>query len=413
MRTLVIGMLVLLLATQCGVGKVSEPSAVYERGGRGRANTVIWFDDMETGAPGWYSLDESGQGVEFHVDSYLAYPDGTPPDHSWWCGRIDPSYAGGDGYGDNWDQTLSLPVVDLSLATYPVLTFIYRHDSEVDWDLTHVQAESQGVFVDLNSGYDGIEAWTDIGTYGFVVTNHDNPLRARFHFTSDGAWSDADFRYNSDGGAFMCDEIKVFDYFGGYVYFFDDAEDGVGLCTPSGLVIPPGGDWWRLVNDPCSSYSPPHSWWCGDPSDSSLIPPNLANTLYSPVVPIHAVQTCTLSYAIHFEVPPDDNDHWVEAVSLDAGTTWVNLGNWWGDAAQCGGWIQNDLDGHSLTHHLPGTGYFQFKVTFYTTDDGCGPAIAGAAGINVDDVLLEGKYLTGIEPGRPTSWSCIKAMYRE
>jgi hypothetical protein len=379
----------------------------------GRGTTVIWSDDMESGAPGWYSVDESGQGIEFHVDSYYAYPDGETPDHSWWCGRLDPSYAGGDGYGNDWDQTLNLPELDLSYATYPVLTFVYRHDTEPDYDFTYVEAESNGVFVRMDSGYHGVQPWTDIGIYGFVLLPYDNLLKARLHFVSDVAYSDADHWYDSDGGAFMCDEILVFDYFGGYEYFLDDAEDGFGQCIPGGQAIPPGGDWWHLVNDPCSSSSPPHSWWCGDPSDTTRVPPNLGNALYSPIVPIHAAQTCTLYYSVHNEVPTVDNDHWTESVSTDGGQTWHQLGNWWGDLGQCSGWVSAGMNGHSLTSFLPGTGYFQFRVKLFTTWNGCGPGSGGGAGINLDDVRLEGTYLTGTTDPGETTWSSIKAMYRD
>ena len=43
---------------------------------------------------------------------------------------------------------------------------------------------------------------------------------------SDGAWSDQDGLYLSVGGAFMCDDIQIWDYYSGTVYFFDDIESG-------------------------------------------------------------------------------------------------------------------------------------------------------------------------------------------
>jgi hypothetical protein len=94
----------------------------------------------------------------------------------------------------------------------PVLTFAYRYDSEIGYDFTYVQAESNGVYVNLNRGYDGVQPWTDIGPYGFELSNYDDPLQVRFRFISDGAWSDEDGLYFSVGGGFAVDNIKVYDF---------------------------------------------------------------------------------------------------------------------------------------------------------------------------------------------------------
>jgi len=53
----------------------------------------------------------------------------------------------------------------------------------------------------------------------------------------------------------------------------------------------------------------------------------------------------------------------------------------------------------------------RYMITFYTTDNGCGPGVAGGAGINLDDTWFEGSD----EPTSPveeTSWGRIKRMYR-
>jgi hypothetical protein len=139
--------------------------------------------------------------------------------YSWWCGTFDYDYDG--GYGDMWDDRLNLPAVDLSSALYPILTFAYRHDSERGYDNTWVEAESLGVFRSLNRGYEGVAPWTDIGMYGYVLSDYDNPFVARFRFLSDVAWSDEDGLYLSEGGAFACDNIKIYDYWTGLVSFYD------------------------------------------------------------------------------------------------------------------------------------------------------------------------------------------------
>jgi hypothetical protein len=112
-------------------------------------------------------------------------------ERSWWCGNFDYDMDG--GYGNGWDDRLELPpiyvnpvpVEDVSWAVLkalyrdgtsgdrkgrgrdpvmPVLTFAYRHDSEIGYDFTYVQAESSGAYVNLNRGYDGVQPWTDVAT---------------------------------------------------------------------------------------------------------------------------------------------------------------------------------------------------------------------------------------------------------
>ena len=365
-----------------------------------RSPIVLFFDDMESGVGGWTTVDNTATGTaHFHLDTYMAY-EGT---YSWWCGNFD--YDTDGGYGNSWDDRLVIPTTDLTAATYPILTYAFRHDSEVGYDYTYVQAESMGVFVDLNRGYDGSAPWTDIGLYGFILQTYDNPLNARFRFLSDGAWSDQDGLYLSVGGGFMCDIVKVFDYFGGYVYFFDDGETG-GLCVPG--VPSPAGDWWHIIDRACPAYSDPHSWWCGDDADTSLIPPNLNNSLISPAVNIVGAGTCTLRMLLHAEVPTVDNDYWTEEVSVDGGGTWVVTGTWWGDFGSCDGWGTSGIAGVDISPLLPGTA-FQFKLTFYSTDNGCGPGAAGGAGIMLDDTWLEDWTGSAVEE---KSWGSIKAMYR-
>jgi len=365
-----------------------------------RSPVVLYFDDMEGGTAGWTTSDNTATATtHFHLDTYMAY-EGT---YSWWCGTFD--YDTDGGYGNSWDDRLLIPTTDLTGATYPILTYAFRHDSEAGYDYTYVQAESMGVFVNLNRGYDGTAPWTDIGLYGFILGTYDNPLNARFRFLSDGAWSDQDGLYASVGGGFACDIVKVFDYFGGYIYFFDDGETG-GVCLPG--IPSSAGDYWHIIDRACPAYSDPHSWWCGDDADTTLTPPNLNNSLISPAVSIVGSGTCTLRMLLHAEVPTVDNDYWTEEVTVDGGGSWVMTGAWWGDFGACDGWGTSGIAGIDISALLPGTA-FQFKLTFYSTDNGCGPGAAGGAGIMLDDTWLEDWTGSAVEE---SSWGSIKAMYR-
>jgi hypothetical protein len=370
---------------------------------RTRSPVVLWFDDMEGGTAGWTHVDNTATAaVQFHLDTHLAY-EGT---YSWWCGQLNQDYAGGDGYDNGWDQRLHVPTTDIAGATYPIFTYAYRFDSEPGYDFTYVQAESNGVYVNLNKGYNGSSSgWQDLDVYGYVLTSYDNPVNVRFRFVSDGAWSDGDGLYDSDGGGFMCDNVKIFDYVGGFVYFYDDCESG-GLCEPQ--IPASSGDWWHLADRPCAAYSDPHVWWCGDDADTSLIPPNLDNSLVSPEITIVGSSTCTLRMLLHAEVPAVDYDYWLEEITTDGGGEWIATGNWWGDFGQCDGWAVSGITGTDLSPYLPGT-TFQFRLSFHTTDNGCGPGAAGGAGIMLDDIWLED--WTG-SPVERTTWGQLKSLYR-
>jgi hypothetical protein len=188
----------------------------------------------------------------FHRDTYLAY-EGS---YSWWCGTFE--YDEDGGYGNNWDERLDLPPLDFSGASYPMLTYAYRCDSEDGHDFTYVQAESNGVFVNLNSGHNGASAWYNIGTYGYILGPYDDPFVARFRFISDASGSDEDGGYSSVGGGFACDIIKVFDYFGGYVYFFDgEATECVPSRPPQPFEVHCGWEYGEEVLALGGEGSPP------------------------------------------------------------------------------------------------------------------------------------------------------------
>ncbi len=404
MRKLAITLAVLALSLGTAAAKLEVARPAVELREPGRYNTVFWFDDME-GDVSQYRTVSFIPCIpnHFHVDTYMAY-EGT---HSWWCGTFD--YDTDGGYGNRRDGRLDIPEFDLSTATYPILTFAYRHDSEVGHDFTYVQAESLGVFVNLNRGYDGVQSWHDIGVYGYVLYPYDNPLRARFRFVSDGACSDQDGLYLSVGGAFMCDIVKVFDYLGGYTYFYDDVESG-GLCIPN----PPnhGGDCWHLLDDPNPALSDPHSWWCGDPATipPGLVPPNLCNGLYSPVVNLSCAASCTVHFAAHFAIPTVDNDYCAYYGTCD-GVNYYWLGSYWGDMGLTGWSTTAYNTGFDVGQFCPGSSVdvAGFLWIMHTTENGCGPSLAGPAGVMIDDVWMEGQACNPVEKA---SWGRIKAMYR-
>lgn len=391
------------LVSPCGARKTLADFTTAPHQDAERSVTIIFFDDMEDGANGWQSFDNTaGAPAHFHVSDLNPYAQGGS--YNWYCG--DETLTPDGGYGNSWDDRLDLPPIDIAEAALPVLTFAYRYDSEPDYDYTYVQAESLSAWKNLNRGFNGSSAgWQDHGVYGYQLADYDDPLVARFRFVSDGAYSDADGDYESVGGAFSVDNIKVFDFTSGTVYFLDDVESG-GLCTPS--VPSASGDYWHLIDRSCPAFSDPHTWWCGDDADTGLIPPNLNNSLLSPAINVAGVTTCTLRMLIHAEVPTVDNDYWTEHVSTDGGATWYQIAAFWGDFGQCNGWGTSGIAGYDISPYLPGTTFY-YLLTFHTTDNGCGPGSAGGAGVMLDDTWVEDWTSSPVEG---TTWGKVKAMYR-
>ena len=399
MKKLVIAFAIMALFVGVASAKVSTDYATDFQGPN-RVQALYGYFDM-TDVTGFVTVDNTAVATpHFHVDSYMAYDF-----NHWWCGNF--NFDANGGYGNGWIDLLLVPTTDVTGAYYPVLTFVHYYDSEPAYDFTYVDVKVGGVYVAQNAGYDGLipgGTWVDLGAYGFVLAGADNPVDARFRFVADGAWSDEDGLYDSIGGAYMVDDVKIFDFYGGAVYFFDDVETG-GLCIPA--VLASAGDYWHLVNDVCSSNVIP-SWWCGDDADTSLIPPNLDNSLITAGIDISTAYTCTVRWAIHAEVPTVDNDYWTDWVIVDG--TAYQTGAWWGDFAGCAGFGTSGLNGVDISGLMPAV---DLKVmwVFHTTDNGCGPGAAGGAGINVDDTWAEGdnEWPTAVEE---SSWGSIKSMYR-
>ena len=378
MKRLVIVLAIMALFAGMASAKLTVGTPTSELQGPSGTRDVFWHDDIE--------------------DTYMAY-DGM----YWWCGSFDYDLDG--GYGNSWDDRLIIPDVDWTGYTYPILTYAFRHDSEIAYDFTYVQAESLGVFVNLNRGYDGPAPWTDIGIYGFILATYDNPFVGRFRFISDGAWSDEDGLYLSVGGAFACDNVQVFDYFTGYMFFYDDEPGGDYECIPA--VPCSAGDWWHIIDRACPAASRPHSWWCGDDADTNLVPPQLSNSLHTPIISVSAA-SCTVQMYIHFGIPTIDNDY-CEFKAYANGEAY-HMFSYWGDFESCDGWGSSGIAGYDVgqfaTPPITEVGY---EFIMNTTDNGCGPAVSGPAGIFVDHLTF---YGTPAVPVEQSSWGNIKAMYR-
>ncbi len=409
MKKLIIA--VAILAFFAGMASARGPQLVtpvpYD-GQRPARGTTVWYDDMESGAPGWTHGDDSAQAIHWHVDSYMAYSG-----NSWWCGE--PTITADGGYGNLWKQYLTSPYIDWAGYSYPVLTYYFRADSEIGYDYSYAQAESAGSFVNLNRGYDGVIPW---GQAGYYIGDKDNPARVRFYFESDGGYSDADGYYLSVGGGFAVDDITVMDYYTYTTLFLDDADDNV-FMTPS--VPGAAGDFWTLASNNCQAYSAPHYWTCTYP-DTSAVPPNLQNWLKTPDIDISmyaAGTTCTLYFIQQMFMSGAYGGSWQEVACAD-GAEGVT-GWWYGHQCQFSSGPYGPCDHFLGVIPIVGDGVFpsassvagKWIMLTDSAGNGCdvGACPLGycSAGMTVDDTWVEVTEPVAVED---SSWGKIKSMYR-
>lgn len=403
----VVAFAIVLLSSGMASGRSFQDAAnraVRFEFARQETSQVVWQDDIESGTNGWTHGDFTATAVpHFHVDTYMAFSGS-----SWWCGSF--AYDTDGGYGNNWDDRLDIPSTDWTGYTYPIITYEYRCDSEYGYDYTYAQAESSGGWVNLNRGYTGTDAWTSAGYY---LGNKDNPAVCRFRFMSDLGYSDADGYYLSVGGAFACDDIRIYDLTTMTDLFMDDVEGG-GLCTPS--IPPTAGDFWHIATGDCQAFTPSHCWAIASPG-TTYVQPNILNWLQTPVVdisPYTRAESCTLFTVMQTWVPGASGAGWTEEVTTDGGSTWYTTGAWYGDQCTGSGWgpCDHGLYGIDLTPFLPGTGHVAVRWTMQTPLGGCSadPLCAyDSAGLTIDDTWFKVTWDTPVEA---TSWGKIKSFYR-
>jgi hypothetical protein len=198
---------------------------------------IVWYDFEQFNWQGWTRLDWTAQqDTFFHVDDFLGLGGGdfgrlVPLEgtKSIWCGaRANPGtpyichFMDAPGYGNGWDQALTMyPRAFIGSAG---LSYKLRWDCEPDYDFVRVEYDA------------GHGDWQVLASYtgnGVIVEQLTHPMtqiatKFRFHFISDGAWSDEDGLWNTDGGCIV-DSIRVSDS-GGYSNFenFETAWIGAG-----------------------------------------------------------------------------------------------------------------------------------------------------------------------------------------
>jgi len=376
---------------------------------------VVFREDWENGGVGWTFEDRSGRPSDFHVSEYYAYNDGEEPNYSYWCGSFE--YDANGGYGDGWNGILELPELDIPTGRNPpVLSFRYRictggtPDSP---DRAWVEVKHLGEYRLLWDYWGSSCSWQ--AQAPMFLEPFDNPLKLRFRFRSGGDRSDEDGGFDSDGGAFHVDEIRVHEFATGVDYFYDDVEDGEGECWS--VDVPGAGLLPHLIELPCRAYSDPTCVTVTPPGDTTYVPPNVFCTVTSPPIHVEWAENdwCMLYYAGAHCGAGDLWDERVFQLSVDDGVTWSRAAaNTWQVTEHefCGDFSASGADGYDISEFLPAT-TIRLRLSVLTDETGIGPGLGGAAGSFLDDVWVECRNWTGIDEEQLTSWGTIKALYRE
>jgi hypothetical protein len=249
---------------------------------------LVWYDFEQYDWQGWTRVDRTAQpGDFFHVDDFAGLSGGSfgrlvpiEGTKSMWCGtRPDVnddylcSWYDAPGYGNGWSQRLTTGAIAFTGAV--TLSYHIVWDSETGYDYTKVEYDA------------GNDTWEEVASYdgagsaaaSHVIATAHARTKLRFRFSSDGAWSDQDGLWNSDGGCIV-DSITVFDT-GGFSSFenFESAavgahESGIWLGRPA----PGFGNYSGLKNnltdkDPCGeNFGTQIVFFVGSPNPSSSYP---------------------------------------------------------------------------------------------------------------------------------------------
>lgn len=207
---------------------------------------------------GWTSEDETFSADSFwNVSDFMAV-NGT---YSMWCGT---DFNGDPGYGNAWNQSLmfTYQVADNSVASTVAWTGTVQNDTEPGYDYTYAEYNAGGVWTAVGGPWDGNRTYNIIANFTYqpadYVGSGNNEIQLRVRFNSDGAWSDEDGLWGTNG-ACQIDDLSV--TVNGTQVEFEDFEDQVSdNWFP---VLDPGvGDFAALYSnlvdgDPCVSNLSP------------------------------------------------------------------------------------------------------------------------------------------------------------
>jgi hypothetical protein len=216
---------------------------------------------------GWVSLDVTAQtGCYWHIADATELDGGNfgglivlSGDQSLWCGASpDPGdevlcgYATLPGYGNGWDQGWCMHCIDVPDTEEVYIEYLIAWDSEPGYDYTYVEYATKSSCDSLthpdfihNTDWNILNTYDGVGNGSAsdtIPSGHEGKIKIRFHFTSDGAWSDQDGLWNTDG-AVILDNVTIRDETG-YIYDYEDFEYKMGEGGENpGDTQTADGDW--------------------------------------------------------------------------------------------------------------------------------------------------------------------------
>jgi len=347
-----------------------EPVNAPEIGGSmfqaAAATTVVlgWYQfDNANGTPnkmGWTEWDITVQPKKYWHVAGTGCTDLITPiagARSMWCGQWTSASAPWcgwstlPGYGNGWDQSFESTV---NVAT---IAYAIAWDSEPGYDYTYVEYYDPVnlVWVADPTAGGGAGGYTGNGSLVEGLTNTFGSTKARFHFQSDGAWSDEDGLWPTVQGGVTIDNVAIN---GGVAETYDAATCGATAVGSFTATIPPGfGEFGELYlgtgvvqEDPCLRLlSNMWGWFdqvtitsyaCGSPSwplqgavrygpDANGL--YMLNEVWSPVIPITGLgNEYILSLLSYRDLDLTDLQFYVWHVRTQIGPTGCPTG--WNDA---------------------------------------------------------------------------------
>ena len=318
-------------------------SSVNKHQGRARSSsqgtTILgqWDFDGPPGVcdpMGWTSHDLTReQGLMFHVDDFLGLLPPYAPltgSNSLWCGsRTDPEGTCTScfpGYGNGWEECFESVVFPRTGDV--TIEYNIRWDSEPGYDRTFVQYKNAGgVWTTIqqydNAGGPILEAYAVSG-----VNLPPGECQFRIMFRSDGAFSDDDCLFPTDG-AVVIDDLKITDSFG-TIDFQDFEAESVGSNTTNdgnwSACTEAFGDYSALIEtpplqqDPCTdkrcvwifNNGSPDQYECGLLGIPAVPKGNsttgyISNEIRSPTIPyVGSGNSVLLEFCVYEDLPLDN-----------------------------------------------------------------------------------------------------------
>ncbi len=309
---------------------------------------TFYYEDFESGAPGWVSVDLTDIPRMWHPDTFQAYGGSGS---SWWMG--DPTIK---GYLNCWYQVLDSPEIILPAGACSLKFMMNRAIEGLDgasspyngWDGFNVRISTdEGITWTVLAN--PTPAYNSTSMYSFGCEHEEGPNVPGWGGLS-GGWVEVAFdistyaedtvkirwAFASDPGLCTTTEPELFgvqiDDIDVAGVFSNAGEDTVGFTRTSESVV--GGDLWHITGD-AGCPSPINAVWCGD-SATGTYKSHMKNEYISPLITLPVADTIMVQFWLRGgfhdqQISIDSCDYFAAQLSPDTGKTWYSFSNPTGD----------------------------------------------------------------------------------